>query len=219
VQPRGGSIAAVIASIEGEIESVDDGHVHVRVGDVVYELLVPAVDLMRLSASVGERTRFHTLHYLENQGNGASYWPRLIGFATPSDRAFFELFTTVKGVGNKKALRALQLPIPVVAEAIANADKSTLQTLPEIGKKMAETIIHELKDKVNRYLGANAIVEAKPSDAPNARIANEATLILVQLGEQRATARALVERTLKADSSIATTDELVSGALRLRELG
>ena len=73
MQPRGGSIAAVIASIDGEIESVDDGHVHVRVGDVVYELLVPAVDLMRLSASVGERTRLHTLHYLENQGNGASY--------------------------------------------------------------------------------------------------------------------------------------------------
>lgn len=209
----------MIASIEGEIESVEDGRVSVRSADLTYDVLVPACDAMRLAASVGDRVRFHTLHYLESHGQGASYWPRLIGFTSREDRAFFELLTTVKGVGNRKALRALQLPIGVVAEAIANGDRSTLQSLPEIGRKLAETIVHELKDKVERFLGASTVVEAKPSDAPAARAATEATTILVQLGEQRSTARLLVDRALKADPAISTSDELVASALRLRELG
>lgn len=210
----------MIARIDGELEAMADGAALVRAGSLVYEVLVPAFDQMRLAASVGERVSFHTLHYLEGQGQGSSYWPRLIGFATPEERTFFELFTTVKGIGNRKALRALQLPIATVAEAIANRDLATLQSLPEIGKKTAESIVLELKDKAGRFLGATSTIrEAKPTDAKSGRVVADAVAVLVQLGEQRPVAMTLVERAIAADPTLDSADALVTAAFRLKELG
>lgn len=209
----------MIASIEGELESMDGEYALLRTGAIAYEVLVPAGDRMRLAASLGTRTRFHTLHYLESQGQGASFWPRLIGFATPAERTFFELFTSVKGIGNRKALRALAMPIPTIAEAIANGDAALLCSLPEIGRKTADAIVLELKEKMNRFLGQTMIVEAKPADAGRARLVSDATTILLQLGEARPQARALVDRALSADPTLDSADALVTAALALRALG
>ena len=195
-----------------------DGAALIRAGAIVYEVLVPAFDQMRLAASIGETVSLHTLHYLEGQGQGSSYWPRLIGFATPEERTFFELFTTVKGIGNRKALRALQLPVATVAEAIANRDVATLQSLPEIGKKTAESIVLELKDKANRFLGTTILTEPKPRNDAAGRLRADAVAVLVQLGEARPTALTLVDRALTADPTIASPDELVTAAFRLKEL-
>ncbi len=144
----------MITQIEGRLVAIEDGAAHVRVGDLTYEVLVPAADGMLLAASVGNTMVFHTLHYLEGQGQGSSYWPRLLGFRTVQDRAFFELFTTVKGIGNRKALRALQMPFARVARAIADRDLDTLQSLPEIGKRTAEAICVELKGKIEPFTHA-----------------------------------------------------------------
>lgn len=209
----------MIARLDGELEAVAEGAAHLRVGDLLYEVMIPACDQMRLGASIGSRIRLHTLHYLEGQGQGTSFWPRLIGFATAEERTFFELFTSVKGIGNRRALRSLQLPIATVAEAIANGDTTLLQSLPEVGKKTAESIVLELKDKVNRFLGLHAMVEAKPADAGRARLIADATTILTQLGEVRPQARVLVDRALTADPTIESADALVTAALALRALG
>ena len=125
----------------------------------------------------------------------------------------------MKGIGNKKALRALQLPIATVAEAIANGDTTLLRSLPEVGKKLAETIVLELKDKVNRFLGTTAIVEPKMAERGAAKLAAEVTTMLVQLGEPRPLARSLVERALTADPSIDSHDSLMAAALALKALG
>jgi Holliday junction DNA helicase RuvA len=208
----------MISRVDGTLESVADGRALVRQGQTVLEVLVPACDEMRLAAEVGSEVSFHTLHYLESQGQGASYWPRLIGFATPDDRAFFDLFTSVKGIGNRKALRSLQLPIGTIAEAIANRDLGLLVTLPEIGRKTAETIVVELKEKVGRFLGSTMLREPK-AETGGGRLLVEAIAVLVQLGENRPVARQLVDRALAADPTLATADEVVTAALRLRELG
>ncbi len=142
----------MITQISGTLVAIVDGAAHVQAGDLVYEVLVPAADSMALAASLGKVVRFHTLHYLEGQGQGSSFWPRLVGFQTTDDRDFFELFTTVKGIGNRKALRALQMPFGRIAEAIAARDHALLQTLPEIGKRTAETICVELKGKIDRFV-------------------------------------------------------------------
>lgn len=209
----------MIASIEGVLEAVDDETATVRVGAIAYEVLVPACDRMRLAGSVGESIRFHTVHYLESQGQGSSFWPRLIGFASAEERAFFELFTTVKGIGNRRALRALSLPIRTIAEAIADGDVAILKSLPEVGRKTADTIVLELKDAMNRFLGQHAIVEAKPTDSARVRLVTDATTILMQLGEARPQARGLVDRALAADPTIDSPDALVTAALALRALG
>ena len=207
----------MISRIEGELIAVATGRVELRVGNVAYELLIPAFDTQRLGTMIGETVEFHTLHYLESQGQGSSFIPRLIGFSCKEDRSFFELFTTVKGLGNRKALRALELPFGDIANAIAEKDADLLKSLPEIGKRTAETIIAELAGKVDRF------VEVKStSDAPlrngQIEIARDAVTVLVQLGETKLTAKHLVDRALAADPELATADQLVAAAFRLKEV-
>ncbi|TVQ53995.1 MAG: hypothetical protein EA377_06605 [Phycisphaerales bacterium] len=208
----------MISRIEGELINVENGRAELRVQTLVYELLIPACDTPRLSRHVGETLTFHTLHYLEGQGQGTSFLPRLIGFQTPEDRAFFELFTTVRGFGNRKALRALELPLGEVAHAIASKDTAILTSLPEIGKRTAETIIAELAGKVDRFVE----VKARPDDAPavseaQTELVRDAVAVLVQLGESRPLAQQLIERALAVDPDVASPDQLVAAAFRLKE--
>jgi len=141
----------MITRINGILEQAGEGTVHVRVGDVTYELLVPACDEAEWMSSVGSGVSLHTLHYLESQGQGASFWPRLIGFRDPGDRDFFDLFTSVKGIGMRRALRSIAIPPARIAEAIVVRDTALLMSLPEIGKKTAETMVLELRDKVTSF--------------------------------------------------------------------
>jgi Holliday junction DNA helicase RuvA len=210
----------MISRIEGELIAVADGCAHVRCGGLTYALFLPAADQQKLTGRIGDTIDLLTLHYLEGQGQGSSFVPRLIGFSCEADRAFFELFTTVKGMGMRKALRALALPFGAVAEAIAARDLDVLKSLPEIGKRTAETIVAELHGKVDRF------VELKP--APNAAgdaagsgrggLVHDAVSMLAQLGEPTLTARELVERALAADPTIDAPDTLVAAAYRLKEV-
>lgn len=211
----------MISRLAGMLLSLDEGAAQLACGDIGYEVLVPACDQMRLAARVGERIEFHTLHYLESQGQGASYVPRLIGFTSPADRAFFELFTTVKGIGNRKALRAMQLAPAVIAAAIAERDVDLLRTLPEVGRKTAETIVLELKDRVAEFVVDGPAADgtgASRSGPRKGTLVDDAVLILTQLGESRVAARQLAERALTADPTLAGPDALVTAALRLKEL-
>jgi Holliday junction DNA helicase RuvA len=225
----------MISHLSGTLVAIEDGAAHVRTGDVTYEVLVPAADSMALAARLGQPVSFHTLHYLEGQGQGASFWPRLIGFQAPADRAFFELFTTVKGIGNRKALRALQLPFGQVAEAIAARDHALLQSLPEIGKRTAETICVELKGKVDpfvRGIGGGAGMGAGPgtraaggdsasrgpisAESKLMAAARDAVEVLVQLGHTKPAAREMVERVIARDDAPAdpSAEAIVERALR-----
>jgi holliday junction DNA helicase RuvA len=212
----------VIASIEGELVSAEDGVALVQVGPMSYEVLVPAADVPALANQRGAIVRFVTLHYLEGQGQGSSFWPRLIGFRSVEDRDFFDLFTTVKGIGVRKALRALQRPFAEVAAAIARRDEKALTALPEIGKKMAETIVVELKDKVARFTATasggmeGAVGAVVTGGGALAGAAGDAVIVLVQLGEARPTAERLIERALQVEGAKAAAEVLVAAALRLR---
>jgi Holliday junction DNA helicase RuvA len=210
----------MISRLEGRLVSLDGGLAHVNCGVLTYALFVPAADRQRLSAMIDEPVTFFTLHYLEAQGQGSSFVPRLIGFANEEDRAFFEVFTTVKGMGNRKALRALALPFHAVAEAIVERDVDLLRSLPEIGKRTAETIVAELDGKIDRFIEVKprrAAGAAAPDAGPASELARDAVAMLAQLGEPRLNARRLVERVLEVDPTIDSPEDLVAAAFRLRE--
>ena len=208
----------MITRLTGTLLDLHDARAEVAVDALVYEVLVPAGDVGALTQSIGAPITFHTWHYLEGQAQGTSFHPRLIGFTSPSDRAFFELFITVKGIGPRKALRVLQAPVARIANAVAEGDVKLLTTLPEIGKRTAETIVVELKDKVQAFIdpsiggGIDATVEPKPADP----LAEDAIAVLLQLGESDARARELVQRARAHDPSIASSDDLLAAALRER---
>jgi len=191
----------VISRLRGEVIRVEEGVAEVRADALVYEVLVPAADEERLRGQIGETVEFHTLHYLEGQGQGSSFWPRLIGFRSPLERDFFELFTTVKGIGNRKALRALQMPFGMVAELIVRRDVSMLTTLPEIGRKTAETIVVELKGKVERFTvlgrGQASTEDARsraavavPSSTKKAKFGSDASAVTSAVAPKAMPARA-----------------------------
>jgi Holliday junction DNA helicase RuvA len=124
----------------------------------------------------------------------------------------------VKGIGNRKALRALQLPFGQVAQAIVDRNLALLTSLPEIGRKTAETIVVDLKDKMGPFLdlGGPAVGPKGAVPAAAGQLALDAVAILVQLGESRAGARDLVDRALDAEPALATADAVVTAAFRFK---
>ncbi len=205
----------MLTRLRGLLEAVEDNLAVISSGDLCYEIMLSGGDAARLAGMVGNDVELELLHYLESQSNGAVLRPRLVGFASRSDRAFFELFTSVKGIGYRKALRALQLPIDVIATAIAEKDVDTLRSLPEIGKRTAETIVLELHDKVDAQAVTTPDAKAAVTIEPTA--ARSAVQVLVQLGESRLVATDLVDRAGRADPELDSADALVAAALRIKD--
>jgi Holliday junction DNA helicase RuvA len=209
----------MLASIQGELRSVGDQSAMVQVGPIGYEIMLTAGDVGRLRLAVGDDVQFTLLHYLESQSNGAVFRPRLIGFSNEVERAFFELFTSVKGIGYRKALRALAMPMSTIARAVAERDTDTLRSLPEIGKRTAETIVLDLAEKVEERFASLAGGDERGSTSAETRPADggqDAITVLVQLGEARPIAAELIDRVRRADSTITEADAFVAAALRLK---
>lgn len=209
----------MIHRLDGILETVDRGRAIVRCGPIAVEVLVPAGDEPALTPRTGGSITFHTLAYLEAQGQGTSFIPRLIGFSAAGDRSFFELFTTVKGIGNRKALRCLARPVAEIATAIAGRDTALLATLPEIGKRTAETIVAELAGKVDAFAVPADTGDGSPAIATAAipPAGEDAVAILMQLGEPESVARRLVGRALAAEPQLDAATAIVDAAFRHRD--
>jgi Holliday junction DNA helicase RuvA len=208
----------MISALTGELHQVDDDRIHLQVGPMLCELLVPAADVGTLRMQIGQEMTFHTVFYLEGDSSGGNIEPRLVGFLRPEDRSFFQLFITVKGIGPKKALRALILPVGQIAQAIESKDARALCELPQIGKRMAELIVAELAGKVERFAlngyergGTRPIPISKRTPAEEDAIA-----ALVALGERRGDAEHLLDRAKYGNSKLISTTELINEMLRMR---
>ncbi len=205
----------MIARISGRVERVAGGAALIDAGaGLAYEVLIPACDVERLARQAGQEVALHTIHYVEGDPVRGSQQPRLVGFLSESDRDFFRVFTTVKGVGIRKALRALVRRPAEVAAAIANKDATFLVSLPEIGKRTAEQIIAELSGRVEEFAGEGFAAAAELPEA-----AGEALAVLVQLGERRADAAALIERVLAAAPEAGSPEAIIQRVYRLKAGG
>ncbi len=208
----------MIAALTGKLIRAADGRVQVECGPLVYELLTPAVDGPDLAAAVGDAVTFHTIFYLGGDPARGGLEPTLIGFLRPDDKRFFELFTTVKGIGPKKALKALAASVGEIASAIEGRDTRFLVGLPEIGKRTAEQIVAELAGKAKSFAAAH-LAEGKGA-RPAARrdaAADDAVAALVALGEKRGDAEGLLDRVRLAHPEMKATDALLREMLQLRK--
>jgi len=203
----------MIARISGRPEHLADRTAAVDLGGGMwYELLVPACDVERLSRRVGQEVVLHTIHYLEGDPSHGQISPRLIGFLAETDRDFFRTFTKVKGVGVRTALAALVRPVAEIAAAIQAKDAKLLTVLPGIGPRTAERIIADLHGKVEAFAGP----AAPTAEAQLPAAATEAIAVLVQLGERRADAVALVERVLAVAPDSDSPETIIQHAYRLK---
>ncbi len=205
----------MIARIAGRLEEVKDAVALIDTGGGLWhEVLLPGGEVERLSRRVGQDVVLHTIHYLEGDSSRGTQSPRLIGFSSQTDREFFRIFTTVRGIGVRKALRALVRPVAEVAAAIQAKDTKLLATLPEIGKRTAETVIAQLHGKVETFAGPAVAAEA---EIPKS--AEEAIAVLVQLGERRGDAVALIERVLAVAPESDSPETIIQHAYRLKAGG
>lgn len=175
-------ITGRLAGVEGnaaEVEPLGPGGTG---AGLAYEVLVPTYLAERLAGRVGEEVTLWTRQMLEGQSQGTSFVPRLIGFGSPRERRFFELFTSVKGLGVRKALRALADEPGNIAAVIVGRDARALTRLPEIGAKLAQQIVMDLHVKAGEFAegipggGASPTgPETKPrgKKKPSGRVASE----------------------------------------------
>ena len=192
---------------------METGRVQLQVGPVLCEVLTPAVDEPALRARLGQEAAFHTLLYLEGDAARGNLEPRLVGFLRAEDRAFFDLFVTVKGIGPRRALRALAAPVARIASAIEARDSRFLVGLPEIGKRTAEQVIAELAGKLKDFAVAAETGEERPELSNDEQ---EAVAALVALGERRSDAELLLERARRAVPAGRPAADLVREMLRIR---
>lgn len=207
----------MIAHIAGTITDVQGGHAIIATASgVSYGIQLPPY-LDGSLGKPGDLAELFTVHVLESPNQGASFLPRLFGFATAADREVYEAMTQIRGLGHRKALRALAEPPTDVAAMIARGDEVGLKRLPEIGAKLAKTLVEELgqafRDKLAiEEMEAAVKVEAKPSDPQ----AEDAVRALIALGEQPAEAsRKVTLARQKRDAKDVEASELVSLALSL----
>ena len=186
----------------------------VQVGAVGYEVLLPGYCVNALSGRVGTDVILCTMEYYEGTPGGGNLVPRMVGFLSEGEKDFFTKFTSVKGIGVKKALRSMSIPIASIAAAIEGGDDKMLTALDGIGKRMAQQIIAELKGK----LGSFAIgVEQAAAKAAFRPFQAETLEILIAWGEKRNEAIELVELACKKHPDVKTAEELVPLVYRLKQ--
>jgi len=182
-----------------------DGCCLLDVAGVGYEVFVPLRTLARMPAPPEPVTlQIHT-HVREDM-------LRLYGFADTLDRVAFRVMMGVSGVGPKLALAILNdLSAAEVSAAVAAGDKKRFTSVPGIGKKMADRLVLELKDKIPALPAGTTIAAASAAPPPNG-VASEVASALIGLGFSRVQADAAVAKVI-ADEDPRPIETLIRQAL------
>jgi len=204
----------MIARLEGKLVKLETDSALVQVGSVAYEVMLPGYCISALSGCIGSDVVFCTMEYYEGSLGGGNLIPRIVGFLSDTERDFFEKFISVKGIGIRKGLRSLSMPIANIASAIEAGDDKMLMTLDGSGKRTAQQIIAELKGK----LGSFAIgVEQAAAKAAFRPFQAETLEILIAWGEKRNEAIELVELACRKHPDVKSAEELVPLVYRLKQ--
>jgi len=155
----------MIASLNGKLEALGSDWAVINVGGIGFQVHMPTSTLSTLG-TIGEEVRLHThLHIREDNAT-------LYGFASAEELQLFQTLIGVSGIGPKLALSILSaMAVDKLTMAIATGSTHLLTEVPGIGKKTAERLILELKDKI----GARWVI------TPGARLVQENTEVVAAL--------------------------------------
>lgn len=190
----------MITRLSGTLVELSDTNAAVDIHGLTYDLALPSGLILKLRSEgrTGQGITFYTMYYIESGDKRAALFPRLVGFDNPIDREFFQLITQVQGMGVRKALKSLTLPVAEIASAIELKQGSRLATLPGIGKKMAERMITELHGKTAKFALAKS-TSALSAELPVAgRVRDDVLIVLEQLQYGRNESEAMIDDALSA---------------------
>lgn len=195
----------MISHLNGLLEQIDQNHIVLDVNGIGYKVNVPASVLSRLPKP-GEKVKLFTIQVVRE--NDIS----LYGFLNKEERALFSLFLSVSGIGPKLAMALISgFPIDRLVSAIAQADVDLLSSISGIGRKTAERIVVELKEKIGRAYAIKPSEMTAGIKGENALI-SDAISALIALGYSPREAR---EAIMKLDAQkYSSVEEILKEALR-----
>ena len=179
------------------------------------EVLVPQFAIGELSAHRGLEVTLYTTEFFEGNHASGQLVPRMLGFLHTEDRDFFTRFIGVKGIGARKALKALCEPVRRIATWIETGDTKALARLPGIGPRAADLIVASLKGKMDDL----ALATASVGDAAQVTLTNaqrDAREVLVAWGDPRGDVERLLERAAQLHPDLQSADEWVRAAYRIK---
>ncbi|HXL04899.1 MAG TPA: Holliday junction ATP-dependent DNA helicase RuvA [Bacillota bacterium] len=207
----------MISAITGNLSQVLEDRVVLEVNGLSYEVLVSPVTLGALLPKRDQEVSLKTIFYIQGTPGVGNMIPVLVGFMTETEKAFFEYFITVGGIGPRAALKAFTMPVGRIARAIEDGDSTVLTTLPGIGKQKAKKIIAELKGKVDKF----AVTPDEDRDVEQAvgvteedNIIEEAIEVLMQLGYKRQESEEMVRRAIRKHEEITSLEAVIQEIFR-----
>lgn len=196
----------MIVSLNGILSEKHPNKVVMDVSGVGYEVGISSQAYNSLPTA-GKPAFLHIYHHITESEQ------RLFGFVNRNDKSLFEMLITVKGIGPKLALTIMSgMLTDDLARAIAKQDTAMLARTPGIGKKTAERLVVELKDKIGVSVGTGVAtgLSLQPSGPDQ-----EAVSALEALGFKRLDAEKAVSQVLKTDPDTTDTGNIVRSALQL----
>ena len=194
----------MIGYLEGRLLKIEEERILLLVNQVGYEVICPAFVRKGLDEKqVGDEAAFYIYyHVTERQPK-----PVLIGFHLEAEKEFFQMFITVEAIGPLKAVKALDVPIREIANAIELGDTSLLKSLKGIGARTAQKIVATLQGKVSKFALIRKADAVQKREAPD--LSDPVLDVLVnQLGHRPADAKRMVAQAMERRPEIATPEEL-----------
>ena len=193
----------MIGQIRGKLIEKNPPEILMEVGGITYELQIPMSTLYRLPG-LGRDLLLHT-HFVVREDAQLLY-----GFYNKEDKAMFRALIRVNGVGPKLALGILSsMDVNEFVRTVRNNDVTTMVNLPGIGKKTAERLIIEMRDRLSEWdTSALSPTSASPGFA-EAGIKKDAETALVGLGYKSPQATRAIAQVLKDNPEISDNEELI----------
>ncbi|HNQ02269.1 MAG TPA: Holliday junction branch migration protein RuvA [Syntrophales bacterium] len=197
----------MIASLQGILTFKSPGHITVEVNGVGYRVFIPLSTFYEL-AEEGSPIALNVFTAVREDAI------HLYGFRTAEEKQLFELLLSVNGIGPKLAINLLSGISPAdFIRAVFTEDRQTLTKIPGVGKKMAERMILELRDRVIKLAPQEAREEAA-AQSPLDAVREDALSALVNLGYRKSAARAVLDRMLDSAQDGVALEDVLKRALK-----
>ena len=198
----------MISRISGQVVEKGSNYLVLDLGGLSYEVFIPACVMQGVDNAMSSEGRISLFTYHYYQVEQAKSIPILIGFLSQVEKDFFEIFITVSGIGPRAALKALNKPISLIAQAIDQGDLVSLKSLPGIGEQRAKEIVAKLQNKVGKFGLIQDRAQEEKTQVKN--ISEEALDVLLQLEYKRNEALGMIKKVLEINSQVDTTEELLN---------
>jgi Holliday junction DNA helicase RuvA len=198
----------MITFLNGKLVETLPTQVVVDVNGIGYEVLIPLSSFDKMPAP-GQPVKLLTQLVVREDAH------ILYGFATAAERELFRLLVhSVSGIGPKTALNILSgMNVVAFRGAVANSDVKSLSQISGVGKKTAERIVVELRDKIGAA-GALEAASAKHSLSPDDQKTNDAVLALMALGFKQTEAHDAIRAAQTMLGSSASVEQLIRACLK-----